>query len=93
MESLNCLHCVGLEQIQLTNVPKKGNGGTAIGKHAPLWGHQRNGQDGLAGINQASTSGHLLLPNHIPGMRAQPYEKDGLQEKKADKGLQWIFTD
>lgn len=35
-ESLNCLHCVGLEQIQLTSVPKKGNGGTAFGKHAPL---------------------------------------------------------
>lgn len=74
-ESLNCLYRAGLEQVQLTTVPKKGNGGTAIGRHAPLSGHKRNGQDGLAGVNQVSTSGHLLLPNHLPGTTAQLLKK------------------
>lgn len=92
-ENLNCLYCAGLEQIRLTNVPEKGNGGTAAGKHAPLSGHKRNGQSRLADINLESTSGHLLLPNHIPGIRVQLlYEKKGFQ-KKANKGLQSIFTD
>lgn len=88
------MYRAGLEEIELTTVPKKGNGGTAIGRHAPLSGHKRNGQDGLAGLNQVSTSGHLLLPNHLPGTTAQLlHEKKGFQEKKADKGFQWIFTD
>lgn len=67
-ESLNCLYCAGLAQIQLTHVPKKGNGETAIGKRALLSGHKRNGQNGLAGINQVS--------NQWPPTFAQPHTRN-----------------
>lgn len=48
-------------KIQLTNVPKKRNGGTATGKHAPLSGQERNVQNGLAGFSQGSISDHLII--------------------------------
>lgn len=48
-----------------------------------LFQDTKNGQDGLAGVNQVSTRGHLLLPNHTPGIRALLYEKNRFQGKKS----------
>lgn len=52
VKSLNCLHYAGLEWVQLTNVPKKRNEGTAIGKHSPFSGSKRNRQCRLADVKQ-----------------------------------------
>lgn len=50
-----------------------------------LFQDTKKGRDGLAGINQVSTRGHLLLHNHTAGIRALLYEKNRFQERKADR--------
>lgn len=61
-----------------------------------LSGQTRNGQNGLAGFNQASISD--FVPPHTRNESPATTQKERIsrgekKKKKKPKGLQWIFTD